>query len=50
MGAILGIPVTMIIKELVLEADEQNAWIARLISKGDQEPPPEEPKETASTA
>jgi predicted PurR-regulated permease PerM len=49
MGAILGIPVTMIVKELVLEADEQNAWIARLIGKGDEKPPPNEPEETPST-
>lgn len=34
MGAILGIPMTMIVKELVLEADERNAWIARLMGKG----------------
>ena len=42
LGAILSVPVTMIFKELVLEADEQNAWLARLMSKGDQEPPPEQ--------
>lgn len=40
LGAILGVPVTMIIKELILEADTQNAWIARLMGKGDPEPPP----------
>lgn len=34
MGAIVGVPVTMIIKELVLAADERNAWIGRLIGKG----------------
>jgi AI-2 transport protein TqsA len=34
LGAILGIPVTMMVKELVLEADERNAWIARLLGKG----------------
>ena len=50
MGAILGIPVTMIVKELVLEADEKNAWIARLISKGDEKPSPDEPEEMPSTA
>jgi predicted PurR-regulated permease PerM len=48
MGAILGIPMTMIVKELVLEADEQNAWIARLISKGDEKPPPDESVESPS--
>jgi AI-2 transport protein TqsA len=41
LGAILGVPITMIIKELILEADEQNAWIARLMSKGPKEPPPD---------
>jgi predicted PurR-regulated permease PerM len=45
LGAILAVPVTMIFKELVLEADEQNAWLARLMSKGDQEPPPEQLEE-----
>ncbi len=52
MGAILGIPVTMIIKELVLEADEQNAWIARLIGKGDEKSPSDksESEETPSAA
>ena len=51
LGAILSVPVTMIFKELVLEADEQNAWLARLMSKGDQEPPPEqsEPEQVVST-
>lgn len=45
MGAILGVPVTMIIKELVLEADEKNAWIGRLMGKGDQTPAPEKTEE-----
>ena len=40
-GAILSVPITMIFKELMLEADEQNAWLARLMGKGDQTPPPE---------
>ena len=35
----------MIFKELVLEADEQNRWIARLMGKGDSKPPPAEPEE-----
>ncbi|GMQ78469.1 MAG: hypothetical protein BMS9Abin02_0982 [Anaerolineae bacterium] len=39
MGAILGVPVTMILKELVFEADEQNRWIARLRGKGDRSLP-----------
>jgi predicted PurR-regulated permease PerM len=42
LGAILAVPVTMIFKELVLEADEQNAWIAHLLSKGPKTPPPEQ--------
>jgi predicted PurR-regulated permease PerM len=40
-GAILSVPITMIFKELMLEADDQNAWLARLMSKGDQTPPSE---------
>ena len=39
LGAILGVPLTMIVKELVLEADERNAWIARLMGKGGRNPP-----------
>ena len=31
-GAILGLPMTLMFKELVLEADDQNQWIARLMS------------------
>lgn len=45
LGAILSVPITMIFKELVLEADEQNRWIARLMGKGDSRPPPAEPEE-----
>ena len=37
LGAILGIPVTMMVKELVLEADERNAWNARLLGKGGED-------------
>jgi AI-2 transport protein TqsA len=40
LGAILSVPVTMIFKELILEADEQNRWIARLMGKGANKPPP----------
>ena len=51
MGAILGVPITMIIKELVLEADDQNRWIARLMGKGKKHPadavPDEEPARPA---
>ena len=32
LGAILSIPVTLIIKELILEMDEQNRWIAHFMS------------------
>lgn len=32
LGAILSIPVTLIIKELILEMDDQNRWIAHLMS------------------
>ena len=31
-GAILGVPVTLLFKELVFEADDQNRWIAKLMS------------------
>jgi predicted PurR-regulated permease PerM len=31
MGAILGVPMTLLFKELVLEADDQNRWIAKLM-------------------
>ncbi len=51
LGAILAVPVTMIFKELVIEADEQNAWLGRLMSKGGKEPPPEqlEPEQVVET-
>ncbi len=32
LGAILGVPMTLLFKELVLEADPQNQWIAKLMS------------------
>ncbi len=32
LGAILGVPMTLLFKELILEADDQNRWIARLMS------------------
>ena len=35
LGALLGVPLTMAVKELVLEADEYIAWITRLIISGD---------------
>lgn len=34
LGAILGVPMTLLFKQLVLEADEQNSWIAGLMSSG----------------
>ena len=41
LGAILGVPVTMGIKELVLAADDRNSWIARFMGKGRKELPPD---------
>jgi len=38
-GAILSIPMTLIIKELVLEADDQNRWMARFLSGSEGEEP-----------
>jgi AI-2 transport protein TqsA len=32
LGAILALPMTMAVKQLILEADEQNRWLAALIS------------------
>jgi predicted PurR-regulated permease PerM len=32
LGAILGVPMTLLFKQVVLEADDQNRWIARLMS------------------
>jgi len=59
MGAILSIPMTLIFKELIFEVDDQNRWVATLMSAGvsavaperleegehekEPEPPPEEP-------
>lgn len=37
LGAILGVPMTLMFKELVLEADDQNRWIARLMSSKEDE-------------
>ncbi len=45
LGSILSVPVTMIFKELVLEADDQNRWLARLMGKGDKERPASDPDE-----
>ena len=40
MGAILGVPMTLMFKQLVLEADDQNRWIARLMSSKESVEPP----------
>lgn len=32
LGAIIGVPMTLLFKELVLEADDRNSWIAALMS------------------
>ncbi len=50
MGAILGVPMTLIVKELVLEADEKNRWIAYLMSKGEKKPPSEGGEDEESVA
>ena len=42
MGAILGVPVSLLFKELILEADDQNRWIAMMMSAKKAEPPEEE--------
>jgi predicted PurR-regulated permease PerM len=34
MGAIFSIPMTLIVRDLILEADDRNRWLARLISAG----------------
>ncbi len=41
LGAILGLPMTLVFKELVLEADDQNQWIARLMSSKESKVEPE---------
>ena len=42
LGAILGVPMTLLFKQVVLEADEQNRWIARLMSSTRSRESPEE--------
>ena len=44
LGAILGVPMTVMFKELVLEADEQNHWIAALMSSSASEPQQDQAK------
>jgi len=44
-GALLGVPMTMAVKELILEADPDTVWIARLISsKGKAKEPGDFPE------
>jgi len=45
LGAILGVPMTLLFKQVVLEADDQNRWIARLMSSTRSR---ESPKESNS--
>ena len=35
-GALLAVPLTLTVKELVLEADKENRWLAELMSGGDK--------------
>jgi predicted PurR-regulated permease PerM len=49
LGAILSIPVTLIIKELVLEVDPQNQWLADVMSAGVTAARPAAPEENVTT-
>jgi len=49
-GAILSIPMTLIVKELVLEADPQNAWMARFLGAGSGDGSLEPTEEEESSA
>lgn len=40
LGAILAVPLTMALKNLVLEADQDNKWIAELMSSNKKQPDP----------
>jgi predicted PurR-regulated permease PerM len=44
LGAILSIPMTLVVKELILEMDEQNSWIARMMGSGEEDQPASEPR------
>jgi predicted PurR-regulated permease PerM len=44
LGAILGVPMTLLFKQVVLEADDQNRWIARLMSSTRSKKSPPESK------
>ena len=46
MGAILSIPMTLIFKELIFEADDQNRWIGTLMSAGASAVAPERLEES----
>jgi predicted PurR-regulated permease PerM len=47
LGAILSIPMTLIFKELIFEADSQNSWIGTLMSAGASAVAPERLEESA---
>jgi hypothetical protein len=42
MGALLAVPLTLAIKELVLETDEDNQWVAELMSSGEDAEAPDD--------
>ena len=42
MGALLTVPLTMAVKELLLEADEDNRWLAELMSSGEDAEAPDD--------
>jgi len=50
LGAILGVPMTVLFKELVLEADVQNRWIANLMSSSSKNGTDNQPDETTGLA
>ena len=39
MGAILGVPVSLLFKELILEADDQNRWMAKMMGSAKPKTP-----------
>jgi predicted PurR-regulated permease PerM len=52
LGAILGVPMTLLFKQVVLEADDQNRWIARLMSstRSKKSPPEKNSEEDAQAS
>ena len=48
LGAILGVPMTLLFKQVILEADDQNRWIARLMSSTRSKKPSSESKSEGS--